>query len=152
MTALVLLDLVSRARGMFRRNPARTAVRGICRRLEPLHARPFASIGDSGRGLDNTQPWYEICLIVDARPDLEPTVVAAAEAEGYRLRAEEHHLVGERAGRRLRVRITSTGGTSTRATPGRKYSVEYDPPAGKAVAVLSVSLPDRYWLRPRRER
>jgi hypothetical protein len=129
----MLIDVVSRARGMFRRNPARVALRRVVRGLTPLHPRLLASKGDSGRGIENRQPWFESYLVVDGVATIEQAVTAAAGAAGYELRrTSATELVGERAGRTLRATLMGPAPVHA-ARRGRK----------RAGLSLSMVLPSR---------
>jgi hypothetical protein len=169
MRAMVLLDLLLRSRGLFRGNAARAAVRSITQRLARVHPQELARNGDSGRGMDNTSPWYHLYLNVDLTPELEETVVKAARGAGFQLQVDQEHingmlglpgpgghnsshrgefnstssyLIAESKGRSLRARITRDGQVRVFAYGrGIDWDQRCTPPAGKAILSLSLSLP-----------
>lgn len=74
----MLIGLIARLRGFGRGNAARKATRRVVGRLRAIHPKFLARNGDSGWGLDNTTPWYELYLTVDRTPDPEETIRSAA--------------------------------------------------------------------------
>jgi hypothetical protein len=145
-----LLDLVLRLPGLFRGNAARRALRRIVRRLASADPRFLAHSGDSGRGIDNTTPWYHRYLTADLTPDLEEIVTSAARDAGYELHTEQErrqvnptssYLVGKNRGRTLTARITRDGEVAIYASgQGITWGQKHGPPAGKAILSLHMSL------------
>ncbi|MBP2325911.1 hypothetical protein JOF56_006296 [Kibdelosporangium banguiense] len=144
-------------------------MRPIAQRLEPVRPRPLAHNGDSGRGIDNSFPWYHVYFTVDLTPELEQAVLNAAAAEGFQLRVDQEHingmlglpgpgghncshrgefnstssyLIAESKGRSMRARITRDGQERVFAYGrGVDWDQRCTPPAGKAILSLSLSLP-----------
>lgn len=164
---LVLGDLLMRSRGLFRGNAARRALRPVSRRFAPIHPRRLAHNGDSGRGIDNSQPWYQVYWIVDLTPDLDEVVTSAARDAGYHLHVDHElidrlprsdgsraiypgrfnptssYLTAEHGGRVLKASITRDGEVTVYAYGrGVTYGTRKTPPAGKAIVLLGLTLPD----------
>lgn len=113
----------------------RPAMRSIVRQLRSVHPTLLATNGDSGWGYANSMPWYTKFLVVDNTPDLDEVVESAARnaSRGF----------GPDNARRVDVTVTRDGEVPITAygrviTYGEKWTV----PAGKALVVLSLHMPD----------
>jgi hypothetical protein len=155
---LLLLGLVTRFRELIHGgNAARRAMRPFIDQLGVTHPTFLAQNGDAGYGLDNSNPWYDLHLIVDHTPELEKTVRSVARDIGFHLDVDRRpyferfsptssHLIAERDGRTLTVGITRDSPEAIHAygpTIGA-YGQWVTPPVGKAILSLSLSLPSVY--------
>jgi hypothetical protein len=163
---VAFVDLLLKSRG-FRGNAARRALRPISRRLRPLHPRRMAHNGDSGRGLFEHDPWYDVYWTVDLTADLDEVVTSAARDAGYHLHVDderirslsqqgklghlrpEHfnptssYLTAKDVGRELVVTITRDGEVPVYGRgPVHAYGAKRSPsPGHTAIVALSLSLP-----------
>lgn len=162
----LLLGLVARFRELIHGgNAARKAMRPLIDRLGATHPTFLAQNGDAGYGLDNSNPWYDLHLIVDRTPELEETVRSVGRDIGFHLDVDRRphferfsptssHLIAERDGGTLTVGITRDGPEAINAygpTIGA-YGQRVTPPAGKAILSLSLSLPSVYVKKRRRSK
>lgn len=139
-----------------RPNPARKAMRPLIRQLAPAKPNILAKYGNAGAGLGGNQPWWGLYLAVDHAPDLADAVRRAAHSTGFDLgtggRFDPTHgalgpastrLVATRDVGDVAVIISSDPVTVFGRSRRLRYGRRITPPAGRAILVLTLTLPAR---------
>jgi hypothetical protein len=71
--------------GGFKSNGAQGAAKPFLVKVEQLGGKKICDNGDSGYGIDNNQPWYEVYYQIPDSPGLTDEIKGIANQEGYHL-------------------------------------------------------------------
>jgi hypothetical protein len=80
------------ALGAWHGNQAQKDFEPIANQITALGGTKLCDNGDSGYGIDNTTPWYQVYYTVPDAADLTNKIKAIADQQGYRLEIDTAHI------------------------------------------------------------
>lgn len=95
--------------GGLKKNEAQTNLKPIMSKIEQLGGQKICKNGDSGYGIDNTKPWYQVYYQIPNSPDLTENIIDMARQQGYELK-ENTAYVNQLKGLDQSGRIYSVNG------------------------------------------
>lgn len=142
---LALIVILFLMLGGFGGNTAQKEFNKFNADLKTLNAKKICDNGDSGRGIDNTTPWYDAYYFVANSPNLTSNLKNIAQSNGYDTYQavsdsdSTEHLIGKRSGNELNIKINRNTSVTLRCSKdyGKKRNT-----GSKAIVEFNLTLPD----------
>lgn len=133
--------------GGWKGNDAQKEIQPFLAQIQKAGGEELCDAGDSGIGLDNSRPWYQVYYAMPASPQLASKIKAGADQAGFSLTIDgDNHLYGGKDGRILTVNIGKEGGQMQCAIvrQGNEKQITKD----DVVVDIEYTLPDRFQTSP----